>query len=256
MSRALVVLALLSVAPSSASAYEDFASFGGPVVGSGSDPSGGGQGRYFTGSLSDGYSCAVCHFGGEANVAEFELGVTPDPFTDGYRAGQVYEILLTVPRDLTSWAATLELVDARGAGAGDLALIPESAQSIADQCATTTRPDDLVAVHIATLEDPPRQVAGTDVCGVQQLRVTWQAPDTATGSVWLNAAVVAADGTGDAAGDHTVVLARVIAPFGAAPEAGRVTNACAASPGRDAPLPSLGLLAGVLLVAARRRRRR
>ena len=259
--RALLVVAVLSLAPASAAAYDDFVSFGEPVIGApvmaGEDPnpSGGGQGRYFTGSLSDGYSCAVCHFGGVQDVSDFELEVTPDPFVDGYRAGETYEILVTAPRGLTSWAATLELVDTRGVGAGDLELIPESAQSTADQCAVTTRPDDLIATHIVTLADPAREVAGNDVCGAEQLRVTWQAPDTATGGVWLNVAAVAADGTGDLAGDFTVTFARTIAPFGAAPEAGRVTNACATSSGRGSGLPALALLAGALLLAARRRHR-
>jgi len=264
--RALALTLALGLVPSSAAAFDTFDSFGAPVLGVAADPPedppvepthGGGDGRYFTGSISDGFSCAVCHFGGVQDVAEVEVEITPDPFEDGYIGGDTYEILITGP---SSWAATLEFVDAAGEGVGDLELVPVSAQTDADRCVKADPTDpDVLAAHIVTLTGPPgapwtnREVAGVDACGAEQLRATWVAPETSAGPLWINASVVLGDNGLDASGDRTVPYARMVPPFGTAPEGGRVTNGCATSRSAAFGWPGLAFLASALLWARRRR---
>jgi len=232
--RSLLVLVVLA-APSPALAFDTFAAFSDPVT------DGGGGGRYFTGSPADGYTCSVCHFGGEP-LEGVRVQITPlttefEPLDDGYREGQDYEILVTLPLNTANSAATLELLNVDGEAGGSIALREPAAQAAEDQCTLDFRNpeegEDLIAAHLATPADPPRQIAGVDNCGAEQLRVTWTAPDTTTGPIWLNVGVVGAtDGEQLArpSGDFAWTYGVIIAPFGAAPESGRVESGCAVSP--------------------------
>lgn len=253
--RSLLVLAVLA-APSPALAFDNFAAFEEPVT------DGGGGGRFFTGSPLDGYTCAVCHFGG-APLEGVSVEITPlttefEPLEDGYREGQQYEILVQLPLNTANSAAMLELVSEAGEAGGVIELRNPSAQSAEDMCTLDFRNpddgDDLIAAHLATPEDPPRQIAGVDNCGAEQLRVTWTAPATTTGPIWLNVGVVGATGDADQlsrpSGDFAWTYGVIIAPFGAAPEAGRVESGCAVSPTGGGS--AFWLLA---VVAALRRRR-
>lgn len=255
MKRCLLVLATLLALPAPALAFDHFESFGQPIFPPPPDdpmvepePPGGGGGRYFTGSLRDGYTCSVCHFGGVEPEEPLEITIVPDPFVDGYRAGQEYAITLTVAYSRNAanaptgaYAGALELVDGTGRGAGTIEVEPT-------QCGDS--PD--IGAHVADLMDPPRQVAGLDVCALEQLRVTWTAPPVATGPVWLNAGSVWT-GTGNQrpSEDYASVYARIIPPFGGVAESGRVDNACSTSAApaqRPAPwLLALGLLAAALI---------
>ena len=236
--RALTAMVAIALVPGSASAFDNFESYEQDEL------EGGGGGRYFTGSVSDGYSCAVCHFGG-TGPEEVEVEIEPDPFEEGYRTGRPYRIEVTLPDDTAFSAGALELVDMSGTGAGTLELL-------GDDC--TTRPDDLVATHLGTIAADSREVAISDVCGAREMRVNWTAPDTATGSVWLNIAVVSADGTGDATLDHATTYGRVIAPFGTSPEGGRTMTVCSAAPGHGgAPLEALIVACALALMVWRRR---
>jgi len=252
--RTLLVLALLA-APSPAIAFDNFASFGEPVT------DGGGGGRYFTGSPLDGYTCAVCHFGG-GELEGVRVEITPlttefEPLVDGYREGEQYEIRVQLPLNTANSATTLELVNGDGEAGGVIELRNPSAQSTEDMCTLDFRnPDeDLIAAHLATPDDPPRQIAGVDNCGAEQLRVTWTAPDTTTGPIWLNVGVVGAtDGMrlGEPGGDVAWTYGVIVAPFGIAPESGRVESGCAVSPAASGSAWAWWLLA---IVAVRRRRR-
>lgn len=255
IARAPLAACLLFALPSPALAFDNFDSYGQPlfpdppVPPAEAEPPGGGGGRYFTGSLSDGYTCAVCHFGGPDADEPMAVTINPDPFVDGYRAGMEYEITLALPLSRVggaptgAFAGSLELVDLAGAGAGTIALVPPSAQGTADQC--TTRPTDLVAAHLVDLPGPPRrQVAGVDDCGAIQLRVLWTAPPTTAGAVWLNAgAVFTPAGNEEPTEDRTSTYARIIPPLGGLNDSGRVESGCAASPAGRTPG------AGVLLLA-------
>ncbi len=263
--RARLALLVAFAWPAPAHAFDHFDSYGQPIFPdppvppAEAEPPGGGGGRYFTGSLSDGYTCAVCHFGGPDADEPMAVTINPDPFVDGYRAGQEYEITLALPLSRVggaptgAFAGSLELVDLAGAGGGTIALVPPSAQGIADQC--TTRPDDLVAARLVDLPGPPRrQVAGVDDCGAIQLRVLWTAPPTTAGAVWLNAgAVFTPAGNEGPTEDRASVYARIIPPLGGLNDSGRVESGCRAAPGAR---PAGAWLFVLALGAARRRHRR
>ncbi|MEZ4335144.1 MAG: hypothetical protein R3B82_00760 [Sandaracinaceae bacterium] len=255
MKRVLSIALLLVVsAPSTAFAFKEFRQFGlAPVPGPPMDPTmdpdpPGGGGRYFTGSLSDGYTCAVCHFGGPTPELPLEVEISPDPLEDGYRSGTEYQITVTLPftrngaNPTGAFAGNLEIVDLEGRGAGTMTVMPD----LCDDGVT-------VAAHLADL--PTRQVAGVDNCGATVLRTTWTAPETSTGPVWLNVAAVYAymplDTPDD---DDTSTWARIIPPLGGSTDVTRVDNACHASPGRPSSAPwLLGLVAlGALLRRTRR----
>lgn len=264
MKRAVLSALLLLVgAPSTAFAFKEFRQFGmtplpevpaDPMLEP--DPPGGG-GRYFTGSLSDGHTCAVCHFGGPAPDSPLSVTINPDPFEDGYRSGVEYTIAVSLPymynpaggTDPTgSYAANFELVDLAGHGAGTITV---------EETPCTIAGADPIGAHVADLESPSRQVAGMSDCGPTLLRATWTAPDTATGPVWINVAGVSTDSGNDSPHDDTTsTYARIVPPLGGAPEAGRVDSTCNATAGRPARTPSLLLLValGALLRRARPRK--
>ena len=244
---AWLLCALALAVPTEAFAFDNFASYGEPVIGTNpGDPNGGGEGRYFTGSPVDGFSCAVCHFGGPEPDG-VEVTIRPDPFEAGYQAGQVYTITVILPRAPFAAAANLELVDETGAGGEDGAGVLTVATPV-DRCAATAMQDE--ATSLANVGD--RTIVGADVCGATQMTAEWTAPPVRRGAVWINAAIVAADGTGDPTGDYTVVYSRVIPPAGTDPEAGRVSSTCGAAP-PGPPGSRLALSALALLLRAQRR---
>ncbi len=254
MRRAVLTFAFALALPGQAAAFDSFEAFGAPVMGDpAADPPvdpGGGGGRYFTGSLSDGYACSVCHFGGAEPEFPLEVEITPDPFADGYRSGTAYQISVTLPytRAATgtptgAFAANLELVNGEGRGAGAIAVSPVTCNDGSGEPAT----------HVADLENPTRQVAGIDPCLVTVLNVTWTAPATNTGPVWLNiGAVSTLEASNDPSNDTAIVYARLIPPLGGVNTAGRVDSACAASPASPPRAP--WLLALIALAAIRKLR--
>lgn len=241
MTRALITaaLALLVLLPGRASAFRLGATYGQPAV------EGGGGERWFTGSADDGYSCAICHRGAEAPMVQLrglpELGYVP---------GETYDIELTLPDAVTA-SATLELVDALGAGVGSLTL---PATAAPDLCAPVGGNPAAPAGSTADTRKG-RRVAVVDACGAGRLRVSWTAPAQARGAVWVHAAVVAADGSGDPEGDGVRVITHVVPSYGNAPDATRVGSPACAAGHRSAPAPSAALAIVLVLLAVRSRRR-
>ena len=194
---------------------------------------GGGGGRWFTGSVADGYTCAVCH--ADAAPLDLEvLGVSEDMFNPG----GFHVIELRWPRSEARVAAVLELVDGDGRGVGELSLPPVEAWLPDDLCAGGGY---AAAIHEAA---DGRSLVAAPVCGAARLRVGWQAPATPPEELWLHVAAVAGDDSGDARGDRLAYVARPLRTSGA-------PGGCRISGTPTADLAAALLL--VLLAAARRR---
>ncbi len=242
MTRALtgVALALLALVPARASAFRLGETYAEPAI------DGGGGERWFTGSADDGYSCAICHRGAPEPMVELrglpELGYVP---------GETYDIEIPLPASITS-SATLELVDALGSGVGSLTL---PAVSTPDLCASVGGAPPEPASSTASTRRG-RQVGVADACGADRLAVRWTAPAEARGPVWVHAAVVAADGSGDPEGDGVRVITRVIPSYGSAPDATRVGSPACAAGRRSAPAPGAALAIVLALLVRRSHRRR
>lgn len=199
-SRALFTSACwLALGTSPALAYSDAVQFA-------LDPlEAGGGGRFYTSSPADGYGCDSCHTGAES----------PDMHIEGlptrYVIGATYELTVHWPRSLEHAAATLELTDEEGRGAGTLALPPISEQEAAELCEPAS--DGVLA---AELYDAARgrTIAATADCGAFQLRVQWTAPERSAGPVWLAASVLASNHDGDVTGDGVTVFAQPIPAYG------------------------------------------
>ncbi|MBX3275730.1 MAG: hypothetical protein KF729_36050 [Sandaracinaceae bacterium] len=254
MRRLAPLLALAVLAPSPALAFSEFEAFGRPIFPpppeppDEPDPPGGGGGRYFTGAPADGFTCAVCHFGGAAPRG-VELTIQPDPTVDGYRPRTEYRIELALPLDGLS-AANVEVADFSGRAAGTLAAVPVGSQTAADRCVV----GDAIASH--EIEHEGRRIVGLDACGAIRLRTTWVAPETATGPVWLNVGTVwTNEANNEPTGDHTTVFARVIPPFGGTSSAGRVEGGCRAAPGSGGAPLALLIACGALARLYRRKLR-
>lgn len=191
---------------------------------------GGGGGRFFTGSLKDGFACDVCHEGGDAP------SLAPTGVPRVYEPGMTYTIDLQWPEP--HLAVVGEWVDDDGQGFGTLTLPPESILLDHERCGGGLR-----AVRTMEVGTDDRVVFAVPDCGASQLRVQWTAPEDATSVAHLHLAAVAADGDGGIENDGAVLLALEI-PSTLAPDAG---SGCAIA-ARDR---SFWLLVVVLL---RRRR--
>ena len=169
----------------------------------------------------------------------------------GYVPGETYDIEIPLPASITS-SATLELVDALGSGVGSLTL---PAVSTPDLCASVGGAPPEPASSTASTRRG-RQVGVADACGADRLAVRWTAPAEARGPVWVHAAVVAADGSGDPEGDGVRVITRVIPSYGSAPDATRVGSPACAAGRRSAPAPGAALAIVLALLVRRSHRRR
>src|SRR5262245_18116365 len=76
---------------------------------------GGGAGRWFTGSVADGFGCDVCHEGG----APVDLTIRGLP-TDGFVPGLAYEVNVSWPASLENAALIAELLDEQRHAAGTI----------------------------------------------------------------------------------------------------------------------------------------
>lgn len=217
---------------------------------------GGGGGRYFTGSVLDGYTCSVCHRAPEEPstamllpLEDFEIEGWPE---EGYDPGGAdIELEVTLPDGATG-AAALEVVTEAGAGAGTLALI--APQLPADEC-----PDaDMMPVNAVRIFDVPqsRQVAVSEACGIdRRLRARWTPPPENIGPVWLNVAAVAtADANGASTDDTVFTFALLTPPAGEAVVPGDARTECSVRPGRSGAAWLIPLVALGWLTARRRRR--
>lgn len=245
----IAVAALLALAsPGRARAFSTSETFDTPVVGA-DGPSGGGGGRRFTGSIRDGYTCAVCHH--DATAAEWTVEGLP---LDGYTPRAEYEITVSWPPGSLALSA-LELVGADGSAAGTLALPDEATLADDERCPSGSAAGRLV-------EAEPRRTVLTHACTTaSRLRAIWTAPgvageDDAGGVVSVHAVTVRGNGSADPLGDAFASRRELLRPAGApAPEISvGEGGACAAGgEGRGWPAPiALVLLASLARLARRR----
>lgn len=223
MIRSAILVAVLACVASRADAYSDPQSFAAPVW------QGGADGRWFTGSASDGHTCAVCHAGGTA--APVRIDGLP---LDGYLPGAHYEVVVDWPDEAMHVGATVELSDAEGRAAGTLALPNAGEIDDAELCVP-------LGARIGAASLPPiqdqRSVVTVADCGAQQLRFQWTAPSEVVGDVRFSGALVVGDASANPANDGVTAFSRVLRPAGVAPTA-NVSRACAVNADRS-PLPSL-----------------
>jgi hypothetical protein len=235
------MLLMLLFAPVDAEAFSDAERFDAPVVGDGGPGlAAGGAGRRFTGSIRDGFDCAVCHDGG--GIAALTVEGLPE---EGYEPGRAYDVTLSWPAGSQSTVAA-EWVLADGSAAGEVALPLPAELAPEERCGDG---EPATAVF-----DAPggRRVVASDACGASRVRLRWTAPADA-GTVAFHAAAVTGDRAGDSAGDATANAARLLPLAGTPPpEVTAATGGCTAA-GRGAGTGPLALL---LLLAVRSRRRR
>jgi len=157
---------------------------------------GGGGGRFFTGSPRDGFGCEVCHQGADAPVIDVQgLG-------DGYEPGLTFTLQMTWPQEARDIGLIGEVVDANGDTVGTLATPPDDLIEDVERCAGGN-----LAVRVVDAEDD-RQLFGVPACGASALRVQWTAPDEDVGPVWFHVGAVGSDASDDAEGDGVWMWAR------------------------------------------------
>lgn len=226
-----VVLGLgaLVLAPPTGRAYSGAETFGAAAV------EGGGGGRYFTGSLRDGYTCNVCHRGGEQ--PELQIGGLPEA---GYIPGQTYDIVLRLPDEAAVTSAAVELTDGEGQRVGSVGLpaAPRGDEVCGEPAELASRVVDLPG---------GRSVVAMDACGARRVRVSWTAPPEPRGPVWFHAAAVAGNASNDPTGDGVRAYARVIPVQGGTATSAEVRSGCSASgTGQGGALAFLLLAAGLV----------
>jgi MYXO-CTERM domain-containing protein len=229
--------------PAQAAAFSDYEVFSLPPT-----DSGGGGGRFFTGSTSDGYTCAVCHRG--APPPTLQLSGLPER---ELVAGTTYdvEIVWTAPDQLH--ALNLEFVTPQGVAAGTIVLPDPATLLPADLCnpalqSPTEPPTEGPATHLIE-ESAPRQVLWMDDCGASRLRFRYTASGAA--EVMFAAAVVRTDKSEKPEGDGVTELRRTLYLQGLAPAA----ESCSSTPGTDAPAGAALVLLGLALSLRARRRK-
>jgi hypothetical protein len=248
-----LVVAAATLGSYSAQAYSDLLLFGLHP----SEPGGGG--RYFTGSIRDGFTCEVCHVASVESAAATDLVEIEGLPLEGFKAGETYEITFNYPSNAETIVAVAEFVDASGSAIGKVEPAERSAGTRAE----------ISPAEIYETEDE-RTIFGLSNFGTDGFKATWKAPKDA-GYAAFHAAIVIADGSGDPEGDRVQVVHHELLAQGSARQlstramAMSSSNAqnpadtdhfdgifnCSLNP--DATAPSgLALLAG--LFALRRRR--
>jgi len=230
-------LGLVALAPHPAHAFSEAEKFRAPVL------EGGGGGRWFTGSMKDGYSCAVCHTGGETPVVEI------DGVPSSYVPGETYDIELVLPDDGETSSAVVELAGMEGSTIGTMGM-PVSV-GIDEECEV----DGERVPAGQHLEIPgSRAVVVMDACGARRLRFSWTAPAEPRGTVWFHAAVVAGDASSDPTGDGVRTYAKVIPLQGGSAVSAEVGSACSTTGEETGGWQALLGALGAIAIARRRRR--
>jgi hypothetical protein len=195
--------ALLTIAalPCRGHAYSDPERFGAPA------DEGGGGGRYFTGSLSDGYTCAVCHSGGVAP----EVVVRGLPRT-GYAPDQLVEAELSFPNGPANHAVALEVVDSAGKDVG-LELVPEAEIAVSERCGGTA--GGKRASYLAQIGD--RRVLGVEACEARAVRFRFRTK--LLERITVAATVLASDNSATVKGDGVTEFDETLYRDGAAARA-------------------------------------
>jgi len=238
------VLLVLCGGASHARAFSDAEGFGKPVE------EGGGGGRWFTGSASDGFTCGVCHRGGKSPI----VNIYGLPLR-GYVPGTAYEITIDWPDDVPNVAFTAEIADRAGQHAGTLRLPPDDELLDSEVCAP-------VEAHIGAgevVELDTRTVLTTPDCGSKRSRFLWTAPAKDVGPLWFSGSLVSSNAQGNLDGDGVRDFAHVIGspssrdPLASRPAGGVATGCSVHAAGVGDAWPAYCVL---LVVLARRRRAR
>jgi hypothetical protein len=220
--------------PSAAHAFSDALLF------AEASETGGGGGRFFTGSQLDGYTCAVCHSGGaEPSV---QVRGLPEQFTPGER----YEVEVVWPDPKVPLALNLELLDPAGS---NMKVALPAAEDIGPEGRCDGKSDGDVAAYLVKQEG--RRIVGVSDCGASSLRFRFTAPESS--HVWLSAAVVQGDGSESPDGDGVLVLRHVIERVDGY-QVLRSPQSC--SIGRNEKPPALAAMLSALCVVALAGRRR
>jgi hypothetical protein len=215
--------------PAAAHAFSEPKIYGDPAE------TGGGGGRWFTGSPADGYGCAVCHSGG----GEVPLHITGLP-VGGYVPGTEYIVKLNWPevaafsagaeqRNLRpSTGLVAEFVSEDGNGSGEVTLQPNFAMP-SEQCKRATAADPVRfaatmfssgaptadVLECSTSEKNERCLISIHPCGSSELRLVWKAPAQWSGPIWFAAGFVTTENASSAPNDNDYVTELVV-PMNAA----------------------------------------
>jgi hypothetical protein len=230
-----LLLLAASAHPALALAFADAELFALPVV------EGGGGGRFFTGSSSDGYACGVCHLGG----AKPSLQLTGLPERE-FVPGAVFDVELAWGATGAPHALSLEFVTPSGEAAGTIVLPDPNGLEAADRC--DAMHESAPAAQLIA-ESAPRQVLWVDDCGAQRVRFRYVAPNVLR--LMFAASVVRTDGSEKPEGDGVSELRRDLALVGTTtPDDG-----CRVAPrGNAAQVSALSVACAALLLWRRRRR--
>jgi hypothetical protein len=236
--RSRIALLLIGVSglPASARAFSDYELFSLPTT------EGGGGGRYFTGSSSDGYTCGVCHLGGAKPTVQLR-GLPESQFLPG----TAYDVELAWQPGALH-ALNLEFVAPNGQAAGSIVLPDPSTLEPADRC--DAMHEGAPAAQLIA-ESAPRQVLWVDDCGAQRVRFRYVAP-TNVAQLMFAASVVRTDGSEKPEGDGVTELRHDLSISGTA----NTDDGCSLQrPGRSGSRWLLGAAIALALAWRRLRRR-
>jgi hypothetical protein len=228
----LTIIAL----PGRGRAYSDPERFGAPA------DEGGGGGRYFTGSLGDGYTCAVCHAGGAAP----EIVVRGLP-RSGYAPDQLVEAELVFPAGPANHAVALEVVDGAGKDVG-VELVPDAELADSERCGAI--PLGKRASYSTQVGE--RRVLGVEACEARSLRFRFRTKQLERFTV--AATVLASDNSASVQGDGVTEFEQTLYREGAAARASRTLGCSALAGEASGSGPWLWLALWSARRLARRRR--
>lgn len=231
--RAVLTMLALSVFASDARAFSDAKFFADAPL------EGGGDGRYFTGSPRDPFSCSVCHQG----AAPPDIAITGLP--EALVPGERHDVLIRWTKPELSHALTLELMTEGGGHAPiDLGALEElPAASRCDQ-----NPQSDPAVY--TVDVGERRVVGVQDCGASELRFSFEVPDAPV--LYFAMGIVRSDSSGTPDGDGVVEVRRKLERGGAS----SASDGCSVrAPSHASPEPAVGVLMLAIAAAVLARRR-
>lgn len=225
--RTLAAVALWACLPTTGRAYSTPDAYAAAPV------TGGGGGRWFTGSPAEGLGCAVCHTAA-ANQRHFPLYAAGLPL-GGYSLATPREIVLSWPQFAARWRelrpdATVaikpdapspavglvaEFVAESGKGSGTIE-IDASGADPGELCEMTrpnlqprlgvklyqvrsgiaplqVKPDSTGLLHCESRQLGQRCIIALLSCGANQLRVRWTSPPSWEGPIWFSAGFVATE---------------------------------------------------------------
>jgi hypothetical protein len=235
---ALCILALSTGALSArARAFSDPERFTAPT------DEGGGGGRFFTGSWSDGFTCAVCHRGGPAP----DVRITGMP-TNGFLPGQLVEAELSFGNDQRNHALALEVVDDLGRDLG-LEILPDEQIAITERCGAVQGAQR--ASYLA--EAGARRVLGVEACEAKTVRFRFRTPQSPR--IMFVATVLASDNSASIEGDGVTEIAQSLFQNGKSAGAAASSGCSSVVSGRASMFSVCSLLVLALLARQRRSRR-